>query len=491
MIIETMKKIKFLIATVILAVMGVMVACHENIVDRTMTGQTIMDSIYFYARLNKDASSSEILSTVTNVGDTITYYGRKNSDGTTINIQTIECTTSEGVSNLFDFDEEGRLVSVVNNIGVQIEFEWQTTTSTVIKAYSHQDNLFVSTLVDFSENVDSMQYQYELVNKKKVINPRTEDLMLEIVKYDVNSIYQPSPKHQHQYDPDNFPSSQEISLWIYQCETSYDAKNYLLLRNATDGSFVGKLTEYERIHKGLYEYQLPLSSYPSSATNEELCANIDKALRNLSNAVSGALVDSYPIIVALNSAAFATGYGMIPAIVTDAIILYLNLCSFQISLFLENGGSSELMRNLASEWYYKEYIVSDLEIIPVGYTHSTTVMGTPYRIAPTDKDVFLGLEMSGEPVINSFILDPSNPAEGVGYTATADFYCVPENSTITIDIVGTDGYTDSITKSISGSGSAVLYVPGAKSGVYDLCTVTINMPFGETLTMQASLVFGN
>ena len=31
---------------------------------------------------------------------------------------------------------------------------------------------------------------------------------------------------------------------------------------------------------------------------------------------------------------------------------------------------------------------------------------------------------------------------------------------------------------------------GAEAGVYDLCNVVINMPFGESITMQASLVFG-
>ena len=467
--------------------MGALVACHENIIDETNSGKDDPNSNFSYARVNTDVSNSEIFSTLTKQGDTITYYGEKNQDGTALNIKTIEYSTVDGINNLIDFDENGRLTSIVNNAGATIEFEWQSQTSAIIKAHSQKDNIFISTLVDFAENKSKNVSAVKSSQLKST--HRTKSLTVDFIK---NGGYKYSKfKTRANYDPDNFPASQEIHLWIHQCGSNYDAKNYLILKNANNGITIGKLVNYERIYKGSYIYQLPLNSYPSSATNQELCANIDAALRTMDEWLSGALVDSAPIVAAINAAALMTGVGTVPAVITDAVVFALAAANCGLSIFNSYGGVAGMMMRINSEWYYKEYIISDLDIIPVGYTQSTTVVGERHRVNPTDGDIFVTLEMPGEPVINSFVLNPSNPGEGVDYTATADYHCIPENSTITLSIVGTDGYSDSITENISGSGSAVLHVPGAESGVYDLCTVTINMPFGETLTMQASLVFGN
>ena len=62
-----------------------------------------------------------------------------------------------------------------------------------------------------------------------------------------------------------------------------------------------------------------------------------------------------------------------------------------------------------------------------------------------------------------------------------------------MEIVGTDGYSDSKTITIGASETmqykATLKVPGAESGVKDVCTVTAVTPDGETVTKKASLVF--
>ena len=151
------------------------------------------------------------------------------------------------------------------------------------------------------------------------------------------------------------------------------------------------------------------------------------------------------------------------------------------------------MRQHNAEWYYKEYINSDLILIPVAYTQSKTVVGDGEQVNPSDESIFITLDMIGDPVIDNFTLNPSNPGAYEGYEA-AEYHCIPNGSTIKLSIVGTDGYSNSTTASVSdygGSGSATLHVSGSYSGVYDLCTVEITLPTKEVLTMQASLVFGN
>lgn len=481
-----MKK-TYLIITTIFLVLGTLASCHKNVIDYTdnLDGENgfIEDpnSMFSYAKINTDVSNPEIMSTSTKTGETITWYGDKDEDGTALNLNTIEYSTSDGINNFIDFDDEGRMTSIVNNIGVSIEFEWLSTTKAVVKAHSQTDNIYISTIVDFAgDNMpDSIGLRQGSIRAGK-------PLSLDIVNKEYGYKSQAGG-----YDPDGLPETQEIHLWITQCGSNYDAKNYLILENASDGNMIGKLVDSYHLWEGSFIYQLPLSSYPSSATNMEICESIDNFLKNMETWVSGALVDSTPIIVAINNAAFMSGIGVVPVAITDAVILAVTAMNCGVSIFNAYGGVSGLMQAVNSEWYYKEYIISDLNIIPVAYTQSSTFAGEKYLITPEADSKFITLEIDGEPVIDSFVLNPSNPGSGVNYTATANYHCIPENSTITLSIRGTDGYYNSVTEYVSESGSAVLHVPGASTGVYDVCTVTIKTPTGEELTMQASLVFGN
>lgn len=478
-----MKKTCLFVLTAMMAVVILLTSCHKNVIDETTDVVDVIeesDSNYSYARINTDVTSHEILSATTKTGETITWYGDKKDDGTAQNLRNIEYSTIDGIDNIIGFDETGRLVSITNNVGASIEFEWLSMTSAVVKAYSQSDNIYISTIIDFAGNdeCDSIAAKRNSIRANK-------PLELEII--DDKGIC----NARDSYDPDDYPEYQEVDLWIQQCGSDYAAKNYLILKDASNGCVIGKILENECLYKGFYIYQLPLSSYPSSATNQEICASIDAVLRNMEEWVSGALVDTAPIIAAINSAAFMSGIGTVPAIITDAVIFAITAMNCGVSIFNSFGGVAGLMMMYNSEWYYKEYIISNIDIVPVAYTQSTTFVGEKYTLSPDDGDEIIMFEIQGEPVIDSFVLNPSNPGSGVNYTATADFHCIPDDSIITISIQGTDGYSDSISKTISGSGSAVLHVPGAASGVCDVCTVTIVTPLGEEFTMQASLVFGN
>ena len=103
------------------------------------------------------------------------------------------------------------------------------------------------------------------------------------------------------------------------------------------------------------------------------------------------------------------------------------------------------------------------------------------------------VKMGGKPKIESFKLSPSAPMQGESYIAIAELACLPPGTQVVMDIVGTDGYEDTKTSFISSDESvrykATLSVPGAESGVKDVCTVKVITPKGETLTKKASLRF--
>ena len=83
-----------------------------------------------------------------------------------------------------------------------------------------------------------------------------------------------------------------------------------------------------------------------------------------------------------------------------------------------------------------------------------------------------------EPVIESVSISPFDPAPGQSYVFSAEVSCVlvAEGDSITLNIVGTDGYSNSVSCSPpSGEPfTCTLLVPGAEEGVYDTCTVNIS-----------------
>ena len=104
----------------------------------------------------------------------------------------------------------------------------------------------------------------------------------------------------------------------------------------------------------------------------------------------------------------------------------------------------------------------------------------------------LYVDSGGDPAINAFKLEPSAPIHGEDYVATAYLSCIPAGTLITMSIVGTDGYTDSQSQTVGTDSphiDATSHVPGAESGVYDVCTVVVTPPGGPSLTKTASLVF--
>ena len=440
-----------------------------------------------YARINKDANSPEFFLLKNAAGDSIIYYGDKDEAGIAQRLRTIEFIPYYGKRHYLELNENGSLSSLYTEDGVTIDFEWESQTTAVVNAKSEQDHVFISTLVDFSNKAQSKSVKNSSKNNCK---PRSGKLSMQI--YPDNGQYLEQLNKRSGIDPDDLQRYQLFQLWIHQCDANFDAKNYLILRNAKDNSYIGKLMDGVRYIKGLYNYAIPTSSYPTEAPHEKICGSIDNCLSVAEQILSGALADSQALILALNTAAMSTGAGMIPTIIADAIVFSGVGADIALQYFLSKGGISNALKkgSFTTDWYYKEYIYDNLKVIPVAYTQGTTVAGDACILKPTDKEYFASIELAGNPVINSFSLSPSHPGSGQGYYATAEYNCIPENSTITLSIIGTDGYSDSISGKISGSGSAVLRVPGAGTGVQDHCTAVINMPFGESLVLDASLVFG-
>lgn len=95
-------------------------------------------------------------------------------------------------------------------------------------------------------------------------------------------------------------------------------------------------------------------------------------------------------------------------------------------------------------------------------------------------------------IVGDLVLSPANPAAGQSYAASATLQCIPFDSTATLAVSGSDGYTGASSRSweaSTASDTLQLSVPGATTGVRDSLTLTVNPRVGSPVTRTAFLVF--
>lgn len=103
----------------------------------------------------------------------------------------------------------------------------------------------------------------------------------------------------------------------------------------------------------------------------------------------------------------------------------------------------------------------------------------------------LTVNVPGEVSVSGLTLAPSSPAALQDYRATGTVSCLQSGDVAVIAVVGTDGYTDSVTTMVTTAGDQrfTLDVPGAESGINDVVTLTNIRNGAEIGKRTASLVF--
>lgn len=479
-----MKKIRFLITTAIFAAMGILVACHENIIsvyDKVGISDYAKDLGLKEVAVNRDANSSEICYFVKENGDSITLIGNKDENGCVSNIYLMKYTNA-AESFSARFDEQMRPILLTFKC-VDITFDWQNEKTALVKAWDPETKTYISTIWNSEETYDTIM----LKSRSFVIDNNDAKRNGEM-KMLIKSRQTPRP-FTRAISVDEL-DWQYCEFSVTQCDYPKDALTCIHLSNAKSNEYIEMLDYYKKISTGVYQYRIPPCSYPSKATNIELCTKIDWGLETLKTGLTW-LAGFSSVADAIALACASTGLGVPPAAVLETLSKATIIGAATLTVFMDGvGGTGGLMKNLNPDWYYKEYVIADLVLSP-------TVLYPEYIncedkvITPELSNITIHCDIDGEPTIDSFTLNPDFPSAGQGYVASATYHCVPIGSTITMSIVGTDGYKDSITSFIDeASGTAELYVPGAATGVKDVCKVEITPPNGETIVMSASLMFG-
>lgn len=434
------------------------------------------------AAINQDANSTEICYFVKENGDSIILVGDKDANGCASNIYLMKYNNkSEQFSTRFD--EQMRPISLKYN-NVDITFDWKDEKTAVVKAWDPESNTYITTVWNSEETSQAEKVKTRSYTTNNNVGKRHGEMKLTI-----NDRQEPKPTFTR-------ATSVEELDWKYcnfsvtQCEYPKDASVIIHLHNPKTHKYIEMLDYYKKISTGEYLFRIPPSSWPAKATNKELCSKIDWGLNTLKVGLTW-LAGFSSVSDAIAMVCASTGMGVPPAAILTALSKATLIGAGTLTVFMDGmGGSEGLMKKINPDWYYREYVIADLELVPV-VLYPDYVTCDKIQITPESPDVNIHCDIDGDPTLDSFTLNPDFPAAGQSYVASATYHCVPVGSTITMSIVGTDGYSNSRTSKVTNtSGTAELYVPGAETGVKDVCKVVITPTEGKQITMTASLMFG-
>ncbi len=418
-------------------------------------------------------------------GYRVEYYGERNSTGKPTAITDIIAMNKQDTIT-YSFNQTGKITKVINTSGTQAIFEWIDEKQALLNVYFKDGETQINTLVDFSKPDGGRYSIQQSSNSSKVSNRNHQAIKL-------------LTRNANHLSLNSNTSSSNCRVSVTNCDAPDPyAQVYVNVTENTypDYSFVGRFPT-KNMGNGIYEASIPTENLPVT-NNKEICEGVLDALDNLCTANEAinlpvaciklsAVVASTPILnlftpeVAVLCESFAFGtesycgtLGASPTPGTPSLIESLKLCDAK---FLERKFKditiTPLVIGLPDNIYGKSFSLNGSQL-------SNTVVNLSVSIGANTK-------------IRSLKLSPSAPQALQDYTATVDIYCLKENSTITMTVTGTDGYSDSIKKVISSTQTNQtfdLWVPGALvSGIKDIIEVEIVLPNGEIIKKTASLVF--
>lgn len=434
-------------------------------------------------KISLNANSNEICYFVKDNGDTITFIGNKFENGTAKDLYLMKYNSSGEQLNT-RFDDKMRPTTLSYNNKVHIDFTWIDDTKALLKVYDAETNSVINTTWDVNGSTKSV---YEDIGQTFPNNYKTRsgNVQMSIKNRSYENIAIDTKA-----TPFEDLHAQSCLFTVTECGFPTDVDTWIHVYRRNPSQYLGMLEYYKKVSPGVFIYRIPTGAYPASATTQELCQNIDNYILSPLSVGLNWLAGFSSIAEVITLAAASTGFGLPPAGVLQLITAATLVGAASLDIFMAANGTQGLMSHFFPETYYNDYIVGDIFLYPVIFADYDFIRLDERRVTPETNDFTIKYDIDGDPTIDRFELNPAYPTSGYQYTATAAYHCVPIGSEIRMEIKGTDEYRQHVTSyATETSGIAEMVVPGAESGVKDLCWVTITPPEGKSITMTASLMF--
>lgn len=487
-----MKKVVYFF---LITFLSFMTSCnHDDGGTETPNGESTIQAL---ANLNPD--EPVIIDVSNDAGESVVLMGTKTPTGHADKLQQMIITIPEEENPTEVFlDENQRLQEMIAPNGVRFQFDWVSEEEVAITLIDPNTNEQLNTIVDFSKQEE----QAQVINSRSVntvqragastltIKPITKDASFPVLK-------------------SNTRASGGIAgnVYLEQCGAPTTAQCWVDVYDYSNltgsfgrGKYRGRFA-CTKVGDGHYQFELP-NDYNVHHNIADYCDAINNVVGKVCglNAWTAPGTGAKQFLCLQISAALASGIVSVPVAAGFLVACETTSTALDVGCALINGnmdlpeGTPNLVDGLCGALREMDYTWdTPLVLQPVVNALPSNIYGMSqiYEADGVIKD--MKVTWGGSPVINSFKLEPSAPAQGVSYQAIADLYCLPTGTRVTMDIVGTDGYTDSKTTTVNDGANinyrAILSVPGAASGVKDVCTVTAVTPDGETVTKKASLIF--
>ena len=479
-----------------LLVSAIFYSCNTNVIDETAGGDNTPKNKVL---VNTDPTDYTIANIFTPDGDSIYIYGDKNEDGLPVMMRDIIITPHDGEgSTEIMFDDKNNPSKVIAPNGVIMLFDWIDDKSAALTLLDPNEEEQLNTVINFvQENTET-----------KAVSTRSAQ---DIVKRTGKSSLTVTPLITTYNVPNSMVTRADAAtekrgrLSLIQCNVPVnsscwvDAYSYSGMPHSGLGTHVGRL-KCDNIGEGQYEYILPSGIEGIHHNLAEHCGLIMTILTGIcqtSNMLGPAYKNAICLQISASIAAGGISIGV--ALGFEAACTALN---YSLEIFCHTG----LMQGLGYEVGAVnggDGLCNVIEAMNLQWDDelmfAPTVNALPSNIIGTVKkwdgvsSTLPSLEVTwgGNPTITQFVLEPSAPLHGQPYEATADLYCLPAGTIITLSIVGTDGYSNANVFVVGDEVNyrASLHVPGAASGVKDVCTVKLDLPDGSVKSKKASLVF--
>ncbi len=426
---------------------------------------------------------SLILTAQTPNGEFIEYFGIKDTDGFATLVNYIRFTDSGGDITVFQLDSEGRPVQIFAFNGVVFNITWQSDTLILITAISADGSIQANVSFDLSAQT-SNSLSLTTTTDGTTYSP----LEINRAPRDGKAVQLITNELKQQIDivlSGNVLSATSSSLVdVKRCETPVNNAAVDMLVAPKDGtSFKPYILYGTLVGDGTYSVTIPTMPSTIGDQAEAICKSIADPLGKVCSALGLIPVGSESLICSSIAAAIdlllggPTGEGVpIAAACVSGFAAARTYCSTLGSGGPVTGPPSLAdficanIDNLVDRYAGEDYFLAPSADIP-GVGGFAIAGKTAPAEGPFPNFV---IDAAGAVDIVSFTSNPADPLPFQDYVATTVITCAPPNTSVTMSIVGTDGYTDSIVCVIDGDDSCLLNVPGAEEGIVDTVTVSIS-----------------
>ena len=441
--------------------------------------------------VSTDPASNVLLKATSGSNDVVVLIGDKDSQGYAKSITEV-IVQEHGKKNptSFEYDSNKRLKKVVADNGVVMNFEWLSSTKVALTVVEPNTGEQLNTMVDLAAAPDSKAPSAAQFTR------RSGEIVMEV------SPIQPVEVSEPASNVTKASGDIEGDIYYTHCGQPRWGDCFVRVYSRAEIQLKYLVGTYEASwssEKGHHKFIIPGSDRPSVDVGS-FVTKVEKLVGYACSAEQYGMLLTHlqtffcPAISA-GTLAFPATSPAAPAVLAACSGSTAALQVYCQTLGAGPDGGDSLAKAIADGTGLSELVLDAITVLPCApcfdakksYIYGPAVF---YKGGPLN----CVIEEGGDPSIGTFTLNPPAPSDGQDYVAKATLLCVPSGTKVTMSIVGTDGYEDSKTITISGdqeSYEATLRVPGADSGVRDQCTVTMVTPDGSKYTKNASLVFGD